>query len=162
MQDSIVELDKLNDFNERCNKHLATLTAFQAFWRDAIHHGIEVPWDAYYGTSRYANIAQHLYNSDNGQNELDVEGTQKQFARVVKWARRNGWTVEKKYNDDEFQIKISGIHDPIRNMEFYSTRQVICKRVQTGTKVVPATDAHEEPVYEYMCDKVAFLSVNTD
>lgn len=155
-------LDKLSRFDERCSTHMQTLIAHQEFWREAMRRGIEVPWDATSGTSHYVNIAQHLYNEESHESELDVAGTQKQFARIVKWARANGWKVEKNYTDDEFNIKITGINSAVDHMEFYSTRQVVCKKVQTGTKHVPTVEAHDEPVYEYVCDKVAFLSVDTD
>lgn len=41
--------------------------------------------------------------------------------------------------------------DTIR-MAFYVNRSTTCRRVQTGTKTVEATEAHDEPVYEWRCD----------
>jgi len=154
--------EKLDRFDEKCVARMNEIRAHQEFWREAIEQGIDIPWDATYGTSHYANMAQHLDEKDNeGQYPLDPKATQIQFARVVKWARRKGWKVEKKYKDEEFTIRVTEIPE-IRYMEFYSTRQVTCRKVQTGTKMVEAVDAHEEPVYEYVCDKVAFLNVATD
>lgn len=159
--DTAVVDERVSSFEAKCEKQIKTLIAHQEFWREALSRGIEIPYDAYYGTSHYANIAQHLeYDSELESSPLDVEATQKQIARIIRWARSNGWSVEKKYNDDEFTVRIEGIHEPICYMEFFSTRQVVCKKVQTGTKTVEAVEAHEEPVYEYVCDKVAFLSID--
>ena len=163
MNDSTLTLDeRLERFDTKCVDRMNDIRAHQEFWREAIEHGIETPWDATYGTSHYANLAQHLDTQDDeGQYPLDIEETQRQFARVVKWARKRGWEIEKKYKDDEFTIRVEGIPG-VKYMEFYSTRQVTCKKVQTGTKHVDAVEAHDEPVFEYQCDKVAFLSVATD
>lgn len=151
--------EKLSKFDERCRKHLAEVITHQDFWREAMKRDIAVPWDAYYGTSHYANMAQYLDETDDeGNYPLDVEETKRQFARVVKWARENGWEITKTYKDDEFTIRVDGIPH-IRYMHFYSTRQVVCKKIQTGTKHI---EAHEEPIFEYQCDKVAFLNVDVD
>lgn len=147
---------ELANFDKKCREFFKTVVEWQDFWRDALDNGIDIPYDAHSSIwNRYVNIAQYATN-DDGKYELDVDATQKMFARVIRWARKNGWTVTKEYKDDEFSITVKDIKDPISNVQFYSTRQVVCERVQVGTKHV---EAHDEPVYEYQCDKVAFLSV---
>lgn len=32
-------------------------------------------------------------------------------------------------------------------------RETVCRKVQVGTKEIPAVEAHSEPVYEWVCDQ---------
>lgn len=158
METTITDIDaELANYDKKCREHFKALVGWQDFWRDALKEGIEIPYDAHGSVwNRYVNIAQHTLNDETGKYELDVDATQKMFARIIRWARKNGWTVKKGYKDDEFTVSVTDIPDPVSNVQFYSTRQVVCERVQVGTKHV---EAHDEPVYEYLCDKVAFLTV---
>jgi len=150
--------EKVVAFDEACRDGLAGLVKSQAFWRDAMENGVQIPFDAADDARpyRWINVAQYLNDRDEETNAypLDVEATQRELAKVVQWAKRRGWKIEKKYDDNDFKIILDDT--PIGRVEWYSTRQVVCKRIQTGTKVIPE---RVEPEYEYQCDKVAFLKV---
>ena len=156
--------ERLSKFHADCQLALQKLIANQEMWADAYASGIELPYDAFRGTT-YANVAQHHYvpSGEDGTSEwqLDEDETVKQFARIVKWARKNGYPIEKKYTDDEFSIDVDTENELIGRVHFYSTRQVVCKKVVTGTKVVEAVPAHEEEEVEWVCDKIAFMNVPT-
>jgi hypothetical protein len=154
---SVDTVDKLSEFDDRCSKVLQTLTENQRLWRDALEYGVELPYGATSDASKrmYNNLAAHFdYDEETKTMPLDVQETQRRFARVIRWAKKRGYTIEKKYDDNEFKVIVTTPDD--RVIDFYSTRQVVCKQVQTGTKVIPEQVV---PVYEYQCDKVAFLSV---
>jgi len=158
MMDETIASEAVVSFDEACRDGLATLVKSQQFWRDALEHGVEIPYDAATDARAYKwiNLAKLSDEMDEESKAypLDVEATQREFAKVVQWARKRGYRIEKKYDDDDFKIILNDT--PIGRVEFYSTRQVVCKRIQTGTKVIPESVV---PEYEYQCDKVAFLRV---
>jgi hypothetical protein len=148
---------ELVKYDRDCREGLEKLIKNQNFWREVLAEGIEIPYGASRSTGNaYVNVAKYHNTADeDGSYPLDEEATIKEFARVVQWARREGYKVEKKYTDDEFKVILS--ETSIGRVEFYSTRQVVCKKVVTGVEIVPETT---KEVYEYQCDKIAFLNVS--
>lgn len=146
------------EFNRKCVDEVKRIMDVQHVWADALAYGVEIPYDAYRGAT-YHNLAQ--YGSDPETHEwiLDDAKTVKEFAKVVKWAKDRGYKVEKKYTEDDFNLYIE---TPVGSFNFYSTRKVVCKKIVTGTKVVPAQPEKIEDVTEWVCEKVAFLAVDTD
>src|ERR1043166_232012 len=78
----------LEKFDEDCRTHNQKLVQWQAFWRDAIENGIDVPYNAADSVwNRLINVAVHKpYDSALEASPLDVEETQKVFSRIMKWA----------------------------------------------------------------------------
>ena len=149
--------DKLEEFTQKCLKEDQHLHDTRSFWRRALMFGCDIPYDAFRGT-QYHSIAEQVYNNESNEWELDEQATIKKIAAYIQFARENGYKVEKKYSDDQLDIYIE-VPDVKGKFNLYSTRQVVCKKVQVGTKIIEAVEEHEEPVYEYQCNKVAFLAV---
>ncbi len=159
--DSATEYDErvenLRRLEEKIATHDEQVALRRGFWRNALMAGCDIPYDAYRG-SQYHNIAQHHYNDESGEYELDEKETVKEIAKYVQFSRKHGYKVEKKYTDDDFNvyIEIPGVEG---KFNLYTTRKVVCKRVVVGTEVVAAVPEHEKEVVEWQCDKIAFLNV---
>ena len=87
---------------------------------------------------------------------LDSADSSKRRARLAYLAQRLG-KAEKQYSGDFFWLR----HDfgPHVRIEAASERDVVCERVVTGTRLVPAQEAytmpalpeHEEEIVEWKC-----------
>lgn len=81
--------------------------------------------------------------------QLDKEG-------IVKAARSFG-KADKNYTDFSFEI-VKKFGD-FAELKYWSSRSVVCEKVQTGTKVEPVKEyvetgeMKETPIYEWKCDE---------
>ena len=148
--------DKVEELKEKCQKHLQKTIAIQAIWIDAAAHDIEIPWDAASG-GNYVNVAVFEEDEETGNPELNEDKTKVEFAKIIKWARSKGYEVEKKYDDDTFNLWIDPKDDLVWKLNFYSTRQVVCTKRVVGTKVVPAK---VQEIVEWDCEKIAFSAMD--
>lgn len=57
----------------------------------------------------------------------------------------------RKHAAEDHLSYVKDIGDTIR-MRFEVDRSTLCRRIQTGTRRVEATEAHDEPIYEWVCD----------
>jgi len=151
-----VDYEELRNFDERCTRKLQDLLEIQQVWKDALSAGVQIPYDAYCG-GKYENLAQGGYV--DGEYKLDEEATLKEIAKVVQWAADRHYSVEKKMDDDYFEVFV---HTPAGTFEFRTTRQVTCKKVVVGTEVVPAQEEKVVEKFEWVCEKIAFLSIDID
>lgn len=68
-------------------------------------------------------------------------------------ARLGSW--EKVYNGEYFSlVKQFGTH----TLDVFTDRSVVCRKVITGTRTVPATAEHVEEVTEWVCEDGSLLS----
>lgn len=79
--------------------------------------------------------------------------TREEIAAV---ARQSSWT--KDFNGSWFTLRKQF---GTLNLDVYTDREQVCRKVVTGTRVVPAVEAQperEEQVTEWVCDEVALLA----
>ncbi len=77
-------------------------------------------------------------------------------ATLAAIAKAGNW--EKVWSDSWFSLKKAFGESLL--LEIYVDRSVVCRKVVTGTRVVPATPAteeREEEVTEWVCDDVSLL-----
>lgn len=70
-------------------------------------------------------------------------------ARQAMTAAPGSWSKEYTGNYVSYRKSYGGGHV---TYDISMDRTEVCRRVQVGTKEVPATDATTEPVYEWVCD----------
>lgn len=89
---------------------------------------------------------------------IDEAATIKEFARIVRWALAKKYAIEKDYEGAYFQINLTvpGMRNPVN---FYTDRNVMCKKVHVGTEIIPATPERIQDKYDWECEKLSFLGV---
>ena len=103
--------------------------------------------------------------------EIDADSTNKLIAKIIKHARDLGYSVEKKYDDDEFKVIVT-LLDNESNPEWFpygvtvtyiANRKSVCEKI-TRTVHVPqqVVEAHDEEEVSWDCKKVSFLAMDTE
>lgn len=119
------------------------------FWYSCLEAGL--PYNDYLATS--CDVTQY-----DEKYKVDVEATTKVFARIIRWARSQGYAVRKEYESSTFDVYITLDDDSEYN--FYTNRETMCTKRHVGTKVVPAVPETVVEEYEWNCEKIAFLGVD--
>lgn len=133
------------------------IRAKQDFWIDALQAGLPSPLDTW-TTTWFSSVA---ITQRNELYQIDEKATVKLFAKIVKWARSKGYSIEKKY-DYDFRVCVGNIPGIKDTMDFTAEREVMCKKVFVGTKVIPYQPPQSEKVvdnYDWECEKLSFLGI---
>jgi hypothetical protein len=124
----------------KAERRTATITGLQALasWIKA-NPEIEIP-------ANFSNIV--FFRAE----ETDIHAKFAEIAKAAPFAEKNA-------SETYFTLKLC--FSETVYIEYYTTREAICERVQVGTRFVEATEArvvtyetvpaHEEPIYEYKC-----------
>lgn len=70
-------------------------------------------------------------------------------ARAAMTASPGGWTKTYTESNVCYEKEMSGRV----SYRIFVGREMVCTRVQVGTRHVDATPAHDEPVFEWVCDE---------
>jgi hypothetical protein len=102
--------------------------------------GVELPGGIYIG-----GIYQSLYDDDD-------RGTAKEQAKRVARVLAKGALVEKRHNN--YSLDLVRTFGTNIKLIYSINREKFCKKVVTGTKVVPAyvREEHTEETFEWVCD----------
>jgi len=142
--------------------------------------GVELP----YYVSGTEHITQHFPHpkkwDDEKQREvtdysapqvIDTVATKKILAKVLQHATKLGFKVEKKHTEDYYSHVVILKPDTTEGqwddnsvtITYQASRKSVCQRVVTGTKRVEeqVTPAHEENTYEWVCEKISYLTMDT-
>jgi len=99
---------------------------------------------------------------------VDIEATNKLVAKIIKHAKELGHGIAKKYDDNEFVIKIT-LAKPDENsyndvvVNYRVSRKTVCEKVVTivhHEAEVIEKEAYDEEVVTWDCAKVSFLAMN--
>lgn len=154
MHPDLFEATEEIEYVLRCFKDRDDLQKKQEFWLEAHAAGIPLPNKCLTTFSTHSDVTKK-----NDKHEIDVDATTKELARVIQWARSKGYTIRKEYTELYFYIHVTA--DRIR-YDFVADRQVYCKKVYRGTKVVEAQPESVVDVYDWECEKVAFTTIEVD
>jgi hypothetical protein len=91
--------------------------------------------------------------------KVSLDFWQRDKEGIVQAARSFG-KADKNYTDFSFEL-VKKFGSGLSELKYWSSRSVVCERVQTGTKVEPVkvTTVHETgemketPIYEWKCDE---------
>ena len=160
-----VTLTPVQKFQEKVAKERKRYDAIVA-WNLLAHvdAGIELPYN---GDCTYNGVTVQEYDATTGDHIVDEDATVKILAKVIKYARKRGYKVEKNYNHNfEVRITISGRDDPAGWIQttYYAQRESVCTAKVVGQEVVPGYTEPEKVVdkIEWECSKLSFLGVDTD
>jgi hypothetical protein len=136
---------------------------------------LSLPWS---GDNTYISCSVNKVDDTGNElyGEVDEAKTVEYLARVIKYARRRKFNVEKDYSGDQFTVKVkvpmNGLRvdaDPNQYgnyviVNYYADRNAVCTAKVVGQKVVPAhtTPERVEDVVEWECAKLSFLGVDTE
>ena len=164
-----VTADAVNEFTTRCNKRLENMIRIQNLCSDAIAHGVteNTVYDGcnggkWFSATIYKNVTdEEKLEMGLGENDsnyvIDEDATLAELRTIVQWARKRKFRVEKEYSDAEFQLRIWTDGEKYDGrLTFSANRQVVCQKVVTGTRMIPAKT---EEVVEWNCSKIAFTNV---
>lgn len=112
---------------------------------------------AKYGSTTHVNVTQY----DDAYN-IDEQATIKVFAKVVKYARGLDLPVKKDYGSNDFNLRIQVSEEPDVEITYYANRDIMCTKVHIGTEVIPAEPEKVVDKYNWECEKIAFLGIDTD
>lgn len=73
--------------------------------------------------------------------------------RLAAVAREPGvrWEKSSDAGSDYFKLRVPFCGD--QSYEVFTTRDEVCRKVVTGTRLIPATPEHEVETYEWVCDE---------
>jgi len=181
-------VESLTNFNKRFAKQTED-NAIKATWYISVFHATngeaELPYDVNYGSvyiTKYDPYPKKLVRKDwikdkeeyyetddySAQRGVDIEATNKLIAAIIKHARSLGHAIEKKYDDDEFVIKIT-LHKHDENsyndvvVTYRASRKTVCEKIVTVVhheEVIQVIEAHDEEVVTWDCGKVSFMAMN--
>jgi hypothetical protein len=121
--------------------------------------GVELP---YQGDATWHNVSKYSYD-EKGDYTLNVNETLTQLSLIAKYAKGVGCAVEKKYDTDDFELKVTlpkqHEDDPSVVVRYYAKRDAVCEKKVIGTKVIPASVTPEriEEIVEWDCKPVSLL-----
>jgi hypothetical protein len=148
-----VKAERLARFDKDTAARRHKTEVLTAYHRDAFIHGdVELPWS---GDAQTVYVTEYLQGESH---EVDIPTTEAKLKAAIKNARRRGFRVEKKYDDDDFTVtvyleeKTEGNYWGIR-VVYNASRKVVCEKKVVGQEVVPATT---RDIVQWDCKKIAF------
>ena len=176
---------QLESFNSRFAKEIFEMNVKMA-WHLSLFHftdGVaELPYSVVYGShdiTQYEPYPQKrveaswhedgFYMTDDYsvKRGVDIEATNKLVAKIIKHARELGHGIAKKYDDNEFVIKIT-LAKPDENsyndvtVRYRVSRKTVCEKVVTivhHEAEVIEKEAYDEEIVTWDCAKVSFLAM---
>jgi len=117
-------------------------------------------------------LGEYYETEDYGApQEIDADSTNKLIAKVIKHARDLGYSIEKKYDDDEFKVIVELLSSESNpewfpngvKVTYVANRKSVCEKI-TRTVHVPqqVVEAHDKEEVSWDCKKVSFLAMDTD
>jgi hypothetical protein len=114
-------------------------------------HGHKMPGDVWISHYEYVNLTATTY--DDGEAKIDEAGTKENIRKFLDAVG----DCEKDYSDDQIVI-IKKYSDGSVMFKGEVDRNIMCKRVVVGQKVIPAREAQTVDEVEWVCaDNVSLL-----
>jgi len=186
VNDELVE--QLDRFNTKFNEDMNEMQIKSA-WFISVFHATdgeaELPYSVSYGSyyvTKYHPYPKKLvekswepgefYEVDDygAPQEVDTDATNRLIGKIIRHARQLGHKVEKKYDDDEFTIKVILLQRDKHSyndvyVRYVVSRKTVCEKIVTvvhheATTKVEVIEAHDEEVITWDCGKVSFLAMN--
>jgi hypothetical protein len=114
-----------------------------------VHEELPLPWYS------YATAYVDTYDAATG-NERDPEDIKREARNITHLMVRAFGKVEKEYDNGSLYLKPRTRDDKPAfgniSLKFSVPRKAICRKVVTGTKVIPATEAVEVEVVDWICE----------
>ena len=172
--------NKLEEYQARVNKDRATynaivgwhLTAFSAaglklpYTPDTTYISVDFSTPVYPDNKKPVEVTEDNtrgWEYDWSTN-LDTEAILDYLKKVVKFARKQGYAVEKDYSHN-FTVQVTIPADERKGhkdivLRYYCDRETVCTKKVVGTKVVPAAVIPEriEEIVEWDCEKIALTA----
>jgi hypothetical protein len=158
MHPDMFETSPTIDYILKCWDQRDKIQVMQEFWISAFEDGILTIEAFEYMMTWTSTISVTCYDE---RYNIDVEATTLAFAKIVKWARSKGYGVTKDYTESSFYIRLTvpGVKGTV---DFYADRDIMCTKRHVGTEIIPAQPEKVVDKYDWDCDKVSFLGIDTD